>query len=160
MKHWKRNLILGKLYQSTNWIVPYEESLCFGRFMFFMRQAYNWVADEKGRRNVWVNVLTSGPCSNWNTTKASNRNIPQKNTRDIPGQQPFFLGRKSYGWWLRSSTYFAHVQTCDNVRFPSATQWTASVHTLHVQTCDKARVRNATKGMAWAHVLDTCPKLW
>ena len=29
-------------------------------------------------------------------------------------------------------TYFTHVQTCDNVRVQSATQWTASVHTLHM----------------------------
>ena len=26
-------------------------------------------------------------------------------------------------------TYFTHVQTCDYVRVPSATEWTASVHT-------------------------------
>ena len=30
------------------------------------------------------------------------------------------------------STYFTHVQTCDNVRVHSARQWTASVHTLHM----------------------------
>ena len=29
-------------------------------------------------------------------------------------------------------TYFTHVQTCDNVRVQSATQWTASAHTLHM----------------------------
>ena len=29
-------------------------------------------------------------------------------------------------------TYFTHVQTCDNVRVQSATQWTASVHTSHM----------------------------
>ena len=27
-------------------------------------------------------------------------------------------------------TYLTHVQTCDNVRVQSATEWTASVHTL------------------------------
>ena len=60
---------------------------------------------------------------------------------------------------------FTHVQTCDNVRVHSATQWTASVHTLHipkpvitfvfmdcfgtyfahVQTCDNVRVHSATQ---------------
>ena len=30
------------------------------------------------------------------------------------------------------STYLTHVQTCDNVRVQSATQWTVSVHTLHM----------------------------
>ena len=29
-------------------------------------------------------------------------------------------------------TFFTHVQTCDNVRVQSATQWTASVHALHM----------------------------
>ena len=29
-------------------------------------------------------------------------------------------------------TYFTHVQTCENVRVQSATQWTASAHTLHM----------------------------
>ena len=27
---------------------------------------------------------------------------------------------------------YTHVQTCDDVRVQSATQWTASVHTLHM----------------------------
>ena len=75
-------------------------------------------------------------------------------------------------------TYFAHVQTCDNVRVQSATQWTASVHTLHmskpvitfgfkvlygmdcfgtyfthVQTCDNVRVQSATQWTASVHTL-------
>ena len=29
-------------------------------------------------------------------------------------------------------TYFTHAQSCDNVRVPSATEWTASVHALHM----------------------------
>ena len=29
-------------------------------------------------------------------------------------------------------TYFTHAQSCDNVRVPSAPEWTASVHTLHM----------------------------
>ena len=28
--------------------------------------------------------------------------------------------------------YCTHVQTCDNVRVQSATEWTASVHTAHM----------------------------
>ena len=37
-------------------------------------------------------------------------------------------------------TYLTHVQTCDNVRVQSATEWTASVHTLtHVQTLTQVR---------------------
>ena len=29
-------------------------------------------------------------------------------------------------------TYFTHAQTCDNLPVPSATEWTATVHTLHM----------------------------
>ena len=52
-------------------------------------------------------------------------------------------------------TYFAHVQTCDNVRVQSATQWTASVHTsnMSVQTCDNVRVQSATQWTASVHTL-------
>ena len=74
-------------------------------------------------------------------------------------------------------TYVTHVQTCDNVRVQSATQWTASVHTLHmskpvitfvfkvlrngllrhifthVQTCDNVRVQSATQWTASVHTL-------
>ena len=52
-------------------------------------------------------------------------------------------------------TYFTRVQTCDNVRVQSATQWTASVHALHshVQTCDNVRVQSATQWTA------SCPNL-
>ena len=32
----------------------------------------------------------------------------------------------------RFGTYSTHAQTCDVTRVPSATQWTASVHTLHI----------------------------
>ena len=44
------------------------------------------------------------------------------------------------------STYFTHVEICDNVRVKSATQWTASVHTLHinVQTCNNVRAQSAS----------------
>ena len=40
-------------------------------------------------------------------------------------------------------TYLTHAKSCDNVRVPSATQWTASV-----QTCDNVRVPNATQRTA------------
>ena len=80
-------------------------------------------------------------------------------------------------------TYVTHVQTCDNVRVQSATQWTASVHTLHmskpvitfvfkvlrngllryiyfthVQTCDNVRVQSATQWTASVHTthVQTC----
>ena len=29
-------------------------------------------------------------------------------------------------------TYFTHVQTCNETRVQSATEWTAAVHTLHM----------------------------
>ena len=77
-------------------------------------------------------------------------------------------------------TYFTHVQTCDNVRVESATQWIASVYTLHmskpvitfvfkvlrngllryirpivthVQTCDNVRVESATQWIASVYTL-------
>ena len=74
-------------------------------------------------------------------------------------------------------TYFTHVQTRDNVRVQSATQWIASPHALHmskpvikfvfkvlhngllryilthVQTCDNVRVQSATQWTAWVHTL-------
>ena len=52
-------------------------------------------------------------------------------------------------------TYFTHVQTCDNVRVPSATQWTASVHTLHMsKTCsDTVHVQRTTQLTASVHTL-------
>ena len=92
-------------------------------------------------------------------------------------------------WWRSCSkcyaidcfgTYLKHVQTCDDVRVPSATQSTASVH---AQTCDDVRVQSATHSTASVHtwnmsnpvmtfvfkvlrnrllryILDTCPNLW
>ena len=75
-------------------------------------------------------------------------------------------------------TYFTHVQTCDNVRVQSATQWNASIHTFHmskpvitfvfkvlrngllrhiyfthVQPCDDVRVQIATQWTASVHTL-------
>ena len=79
--------------------------------------------------------------------------------------------------------YSTHVQSCDYVRVPCATEWTASVHTLHmskaviafvfkmlcdgllrytlfahVQTCDCVRVQSATDGLL-RYILYTCTKL-
>ena len=49
-------------------------------------------------------------------------------------------------------TYFTHVQTCDDVRVPSATEWTASVHTSHMSKPDYIRViQTATEWTASAH---------
>ena len=47
-------------------------------------------------------------------------------------------------------TYLTHVQSCDNVRVHSATQWTASVHT-HAQSCDNVHVQSATGRTASVH---------
>ena len=69
--------------------------------------------------------------------------------------------------WQRSGskcyamgTYFTHVQTCDNVRVQSATQWTAVVHILHMSepviTFGFKVLRNGLLG----YILFTCPNLW
>ena len=51
-------------------------------------------------------------------------------------------------------TYFTHVQTCDDVRVQSATEWTASGYTLHMsKTCDDIRVQSATEWTASVHTL-------
>ena len=48
--------------------------------------------------------------------------------------------------------YCAHVQTCDNVRVQSATQWPASAHTAHISTpCDNVRVPSAMQRTASVH---------
>ena len=51
-------------------------------------------------------------------------------------------------------TYFTHAQSCDVTCVPSATEWTASVHTshAHTQTCDVNRVQSATE---WTASVDT-----
>ena len=49
-------------------------------------------------------------------------------------------------------TYCAHVQTCDNVRVQTATQWTASAHTAHIsKPCDNVRVPSAMQRTASVH---------
>ena len=49
---------------------------------------------------------------------------------------------------------FTHVQTCDNVRVQTATEWDCPrPHFTHVQTCDNVRVQSATEGTAHVHTL-------
>ena len=53
-------------------------------------------------------------------------------------------------------TYFTHVQTCDDVRVRSATQWTASVHTLRMSKPVMTfvfNVQSATERTASVHTL-------
>ena len=51
-------------------------------------------------------------------------------------------------------TYFTHVQTYDNVRVQSATQWIVSVHTLHMsKPVINVRVQSATQWIASVHTL-------
>ena len=81
-------------------------------------------------------------------------------------------------------TYFTHAQSSDNVRVPSATEWTASVHTSHMpkalimfvfqvlygmdcfgtyfthaQSSDNVRVPSALRNGLLRYILYTCPKL-
>ena len=53
-------------------------------------------------------------------------------------------------------TYFTHAQSCDNVPVPSATEWTASVHTLHMPKAVITfmfKVQSATEWTASVHTL-------
>ena len=45
-------------------------------------------------------------------------------------------------------TYFTHVQTCNVTHVPSATEWTASVHTLHMSKPNVTHVQSATEWTA------------
>ena len=58
------------------------------------------------------------------------------------------------------STYFTHVQTCENVRVQSATEWTASVHTLHMSKPVKTFVFKMLRSGLLRYILYTCPNLW
>ena len=53
--------------------------------------------------------------------------------------------------------YLTHVQTCDNARAQSATQWTASAHLLYTcpNLCDDICVQSAM-----LYILYTFPNLW
>ena len=72
-------------------------------------------------------------------------------------------------WWRSCSkgygmdcfgTYFTHVQTCDDVRVQSATQWTASVHTLHMFKPVMTFVFKGLRNGLFRYILYTCPNLW
>ena len=56
-------------------------------------------------------------------------------------------------------TYFAHIQTCDDVRVQSATQWTASVHTLHMSKPVTTFVFKVLRNGLLRYILYTCPNL-
>ena len=55
-------------------------------------------------------------------------------------------------------TYFTHVQTCDNVRVQSATEWTASVHTLHMSKPVMTFVFKVLRNGLLRYILYTFPK--
>ena len=72
-------------------------------------------------------------------------------------------------WWRSCSkcygmdcfgTYFTHVQTCDDVRVWSATEWTASVHTLHMSKPVMTFVFKVLRNGLLRYILYTCPNLW
>ena len=54
-------------------------------------------------------------------------------------------------------TYFTHVQTCDDVRVQSATEWTASVHTLHMSKPVMTFVFKVLRTGLLRYILYTCP---
>ena len=58
------------------------------------------------------------------------------------------------------STYLTHVQTCDNVRVQSATQWTVSVHTLHMSKPVVTFVFKVLRNGLLRYILYTSPNLW
>ena len=58
-------------------------------------------------------------------------------------------------------TDLKHVQTCDDVRVPSATQSTASVQTWNMsKSCDDVRFQTAIRNRLLRYRLETCPNLW
>ena len=72
-------------------------------------------------------------------------------------------------WWRSCSkcygmdcfgTYPTHVQTCDDVRVQSATEWTASVHTLHMSKPVMTFVFKVLRNGLLRYILYTCPNLW
>ena len=56
-------------------------------------------------------------------------------------------------------TYFTHVQTCDDVRVQSATEWTASVHTLHMSKPVMTFVLKVLRNGLLRDILYACPNL-
>ena len=61
-------------------------------------------------------------------------------------------------------TYFTHVQSCENVRVQSATEWTASVHTLHMSKAVITFVfkvlRNGLLWCLWLPRVALCASEW
>ena len=57
-------------------------------------------------------------------------------------------------------TYCTHVQTCDNVRVQSATEWTVSVHTAHMSKPVITFVFKVLRNGLLRYILHTCPNLW
>ena len=55
-------------------------------------------------------------------------------------------------------TYFTHVQTCDDVRVQSATEWIASVHTLHMPKPVMTFVFKVLRDGLLRYILYTFPK--
>ena len=55
-------------------------------------------------------------------------------------------------------TYFTHVQTCDDVRVQSTTEWTASVHTLHMSKPVMTFVFKVLRDGLLRYILYTFPK--
>ena len=54
---------------------------------------------------------------------------------------------------------FTHVQTCDNARVQSATQWTAAAHTLHMSKPVITFVFKVLRNGLLGYILYTCPNL-
>ena len=72
-------------------------------------------------------------------------------------------------WWRSCSkcygmdcfgTYFTRVQTCDDVRAQSATEWTASAHTSHMSKPVMTFVFKVLRNGLLRYILHTCPNLW
>ncbi len=56
-------------------------------------------------------------------------------------------------------TYFTHVQTCDDVRVQSATEYIASLHTLHVAQPVMSFVFKVLCNGLLRYTLYTCPNM-
>ena len=60
---------------------------------------------------------------------------------------------------IENGTYFTHVETWDDVRVQSATEWTASVHTLHMSKPVMTFVSKVLRNGLLRYILYTCPNL-
>ena len=68
----------------------------------------------------------------------------------------FLFGNKVF---IAARVTTLHVQTCDNVRVQSATQWTVSVHTLNMSKPVIAFVFKVPRNGLLQYMLYTCPNL-